>query len=349
MTHTMKAWRSQSFPQEKQQDVETPNNVGRQASTFVFAGGRTPVGCWHGSGSSESTPILCRRVDATVQPPLAMHFFRALLTACCSTTVLAAAELNADHYLPFIPENVAIGHFPAGKPPILTVKSGATVRIDGGGGARWGDQDIDAWLKENNVPTSVAENPALAETARVLKEVKRAEGIPSGHLLVGPIAIEGAEPGDSLEVRILSVVPRIPYGTVSTLPGKGGIPDLVPRPWTRVVMLDLKRNVGIFEKGIEVPLGPFMGVMGTCPSEAEGAFRKSGPPGAFGGNLDCKELVAGTTLYLPVFRAGGLFYTGDSHAAQGDGEVTVSAIETANTCTLKFILHKGKLLKAPRA
>ena len=273
----------------------------------------------------------------------------ALVAAFCPFVALAAAETKVDYTLPLIPENVAIGHYPPAKAPILTVKSGATVKIEGGGGARWGDQAIDAWLKENNVPTTAAECPALAETARVLKEVKRAEGIPSGHLLVGPIAIEGAEPGDSLEVRILSVVPRIPYGTVSTVPGKGGIPDLVPRPWTRVVMLDLKRNVGIFEPGIEVPLRPFMGVMATCPAEAEGPLRKSGPPGLFGGNLDCKELVGGTTLYLPVFRSGALFYTGDSHAGQGDGEVTVSAIETANTCTLQFILHKGKTLKAPRA
>jgi acetamidase/formamidase len=124
---------------------------------------------------------------------------------------------------------------------------------------------------------------------------------------------------------------------------------MVPRPFTKVVILDLKRNAGIFDDKVEVPLAPFMGVMGTCPPDSEGPNRKSGPPGAFGGNLDCKELVAGSTLYLPVFQKGALFYTGDSHAAQGDGEITVNAIETANTCTLQFILHKGKTLKEPRA
>jgi len=92
-----------------------------------------------------------------------------------------------------------------------------------------------------------------------------------------------------------------------------------------------------------------MGVMATCPADSEGPFRRSGPPGAFGGNLDCKYLSAGSTLYLPVFQKGALFYTGDSHAAQGDGEVTVNAIETADTCTLQFILHKGHSLKMPRA
>jgi acetamidase/formamidase len=133
------------------------------------------------------------------------------------------------------------------------------------------------------------------------------------------------------------------------MPGRGALGDIVPRAWTKVVMLDLKRNAGIYEEGVEIPLGPFMGVMATCPADSEGPFRKSGPPGNFGGNLDCKELVAGTTLYLPVFQKGALFYTGDSHAAQGDGEITINAIETANTCTLQFILHKGKKLNAPRA
>lgn len=274
--------------------------------------------------------------------------FAACLSGCASLATLVAAPAK-DYFVPFTPENVAIGYFPRDKAPVLTVPSGAIVKIDGGGGARWGTGNPDQWLKENNIDTTVAECPGLAETVRVLNEVKRAEGVPTGHLLVGPIAVEGAEPGDSLEVRILSVVPRIPYGTVSTLPGKGGIPDLVPRPWTRVVTIDQKRKVGVFQPGVEVPLAPFMGVMGTMPADSEGAIRRSSAPGTFGGNLDCKELVDGTTLYLPVFQHGGLFFTGDSHAAQGDGEVTVSAVETANTCTLQFIVHKGKSLKAPRA
>jgi acetamidase/formamidase len=233
------------------------------------------------------------------------------------------------------------------------VKSGATVKIDGGGGSRWGDADADTWLKENKVGATLADTPALAETVQVLKGAVRPPVTPGassgGHLLVGPIAVEGAEPGDMLEVRILDVRPRIPYGTVSTMPGRGGIPDLVPRPFTQIVRLDLARNVGVFEEGVEVPLHPFMGVMATCPPDAEKPVRRSSAPGVFGGNLDCKELVAGSTLYLPVFQKGGLFYTGDSHAAQGDGEVTVSAIETANACTLQFILHKGKTIAAPRA
>jgi acetamidase/formamidase len=269
--------------------------------------------------------------------------------ACVAGIASADPEPRWDHHLRLTPENSAIGNFPSQKRPVLTIRSGDTVKFDTGGGARWtSDQGPEAWLREHGVDISTNQ-ACLAETMRVLAETPRWAGITNGHLLLGPVAIENAEPGDSIEVRILSVRPRIPYGTVGAMPGRGGLPDKVPRPFTKVVHLDLVRNVGVFEPGVEVALGPFMGVMGTLPPSEEGPNRKSGPPGRFGGNLDCKELVAGTSLFLPVFHRGGLFFTGDAHAAQGDGEVTVNAIETANTAILKFILHKGRTLSAPRA
>ncbi|MET0661046.1 MAG: acetamidase/formamidase family protein [Steroidobacteraceae bacterium] len=261
----------------------------------------------------------------------------------------SASAQQANHTVRLTPENAAIGNFPAQKKPILTVKSGATVKIDGGGGNRWREQDPMQWMKENNISLTPEQTQAIKETDRVTKEATHYAGITSGHMLVGPIAVEGAMPGDAIEVQILSVTPRIPYGTVSTRPGRGGIPDEVPKEYSRTVMLDAKRNVGIFDTGIEVPLKPFMGVMGLLPPSEEGPNRRSGPPGVVGGNLACKDLVAGTSLYLPVFHPGGLFFTGDSHAAQGDGEVTVTAIETANTAVLRFVLHKGMKLTAPRA
>lgn len=266
--------------------------------------------------------------------------------------IVGAMQIGADYHVPLTPETAIIGHFSATKAPVIRVPSGAIVSIDGGGGVRWenGKASIgDDWLKDNHIPATLETCPALGETARVLAQTPRAPGIPSGHLLVGPVYVEGAEPGDTLEIRILDVTPRIPYGTVVAMPGKGGLADSVPRFYSKVVVLDLKRNAGIFDDRVDVPLAPFMGVMATCPPDSEGPNRKSGPPGAFGGNLDCKSLAAGSTLYLPVFQKGALFYTGDSHAAQGDGEVTISAIETANTCTLQFIVHKGMTLKLPRA
>jgi acetamidase/formamidase len=281
------------------------------------------------------------------------------LRALIAAALLAVATLDvqaagvalpkADHWVRLTPENSVIGNFPAQKKPILTVKSGATVRIDGGGGNRWGDEEPFAWLKANGVSVNAEEAEAIREIDAVVKKTERYADIKTGHLLVGPIAIEGAEPGDTIEVRVLKVTPRIPYGTVSQRPGRGGIPDDVKEPHTVVVGFDGKRKSGHFDAGIEVPLAPFQGVMGLLPADSEGPNRRSGPPGLFGGNLDCKELVDGTSLYLPVFHPGGLFFTGDSHAAQGDGEVTVNAIETANTSVLQFILHKGRTLAAPRA
>jgi acetamidase/formamidase len=144
-------------------------------------------------------------------------------------------------------------------------------------------------------------------------------------------------------------VPRIPYGTTGSGPGRSLKLADAPKPPSHVTILDLKRNVGIFSPGVEVPLGPFMGVMAVQPPEEDGANHSSSPPGRYAGNLDCRELVAGTTLYIPVFAPGARFFTGDAHAAQGDGEITGTAIETANTAILKFILHKGKTLKMPRA
>lgn len=274
------------------------------------------------------------------------------LVALVAATSVLAKEPKYDYHVRLTPENSTIGNFPAQKAPILTIKSGDTVRIDTGGGAGWRNPAVDpaAWLKEHKIPATV-DDAAIKETLAVWERTVRYADIESGHLIVGPIAIEGAMPGDSVEVRILSVQPRIPYGTTGRGPGRGlrPLPEGQPRPPNKVTVFDLKRNVGLFGPGVEVPLAPFMGVMALLPPESDGPNRRSGPPGVFAGNLDLKELTTGSTLYIPVFHPGGLFFTGDAHAAQGDGEITGTAIETANTAVLTFILHKGKTLKAPRA
>lgn len=263
----------------------------------------------------------------------------------------AGAATRIDHVVPLTPVNSVFGNFPIQKASILTIRSGETVRIDSGGGAGWRAENLapDAWLKANGIAVD-STFPPIRESIEVWDKAVRYAGIQSGHYLVGPIDIEGAEPGDSLEIRILSVVPRIPYGTTSVGPGrslKGNGEG--PRKPAHVTHLDLKKNVGRFLPGVEVPLGPFMGVMGVQPPTEDGDNHSSSPPGRFGGNLDCRELVAGSTLYLPVWQPGARFFTGDAHAAQGDGEITGTAIETANTVTLTFILHRGKTLTMPRA
>jgi acetamidase/formamidase len=293
---------------------------------------------------------LSRSANRTYTPSARLHATGIALLACLAATSAVRAAPHIDHHVQLTPENSAIGNFPAQKAAILTVRSGETVRIDTGGGAGWrsGKEDPAAWLKRNNVPASVTD-PAVQETLAVWEKTERFAGIESGHLLVGPIAIEGAMPGDSLEIRILSVVPRIPWGTTGASPGRSLKQPEGARPPAHVTVLDVKKNVGHYLPNVDVPLGPFMGVMGVQPAPAVGPNQSSSPPGDWGGNLDCRELVAGTTLYLPVHVPGARFFTGDAHAAQGDGEITGTAIETANTVTLQFILHTGKTLKMPRA
>jgi acetamidase/formamidase len=282
----------------------------------------------------------------------------ALLLSFGLASIASAMEVSYDHHVPVTPENAIFGHFSATKTPVITIKSGAVVRIDGGGGAG-GLEDRNKWLKDNGIPLTVEESPALQEIIRAQKEstnrLPPPEGAPAGtgrgggHFMIGPIYIEDAEPGDSLEVRILDVTPRIPYGSNGARPGGGGLPDAMPRPFTKVYRLDLKRNTALYDENVEIPLAPFNGVNGTCPPDSEGPNRRSTQPGMFGGNLDSKDLIAGSTLYLPVFQKGALFYTGDCHAAQGDGEIAGDAIGTANTVIYQFILHKGTTLKGPSA
>jgi acetamidase/formamidase len=189
----------------------------------------------------------------------------------------------------------------------------------------------------------------LPEAVEIYRNVKRGDGA-GPHLLTGPVHVEGARPGDMLEVRVLDVEIRVPYGINATGPGRGAVPDLLVQTEQRIIKLDLKRRVALFAKNVEVPLAPFMGIVVVAPPPQLKRVSTK-PPGPFGGNLDFRHLVAGSTLYLPVFNEGALFYTGDGHACQGDGEVDGTAIEISLTPTVQLIVHEGagRDMKWPRA
>jgi acetamidase/formamidase len=253
-----------------------------------------------------------------------------------------AAEAKADAYLPSNPQTVRRGYIASDSAPVLHIKSGQSVRIDtiSHGGLV---QDPVAFFGAVGIPRDQI-LPEVIEIGRL-----SADNNWGGHALTGPISIDGAEPGDMLEVRILKIDIRVPYGVNN--PGTGGAaPGLLKERGTKIIKFDLARNVALFSNEIEVPLGPFMGIMAVAP-RPEIKRVPSGPPGEFGGNMDFRSLVAGSTLYLPVFNPGALFVTGDSHAAQGHGEVSGNAIEASMTPTLQFILHKGagKTMAFPRA
>ena len=251
---------------------------------------------------------------------------------------LAAPAAAADHELAATPQTVVWGRYDYHARPALTVKSGDVVKVH-----TLLTNSPDGLERAGVAPTDVE-----ASLRAVYAGVPAAERGPGGHILTGPIAIEGAEPDDTLEVRILKVELAIPYAYNAFRYGAGFLTDDFPYPRVKIVPLDRRRMVGLFAPGIEVPLRPFFGSMGVAPPESFGRY-DSAPPTIIGGNMDDKALVAGTRLFLPVFAPGALFEVGDGHAAQGNGEVDITALETSLTGTFQFILHKGQRLPYPRA
>ncbi len=293
-----------------------------------------------------------------------------LLLALLNTTTLTAQQnsgLQTDHFVPSQPQNLSWGWYPLDKEPVLTIRSGETVSIDTlthEGGTQ--SQEPIGFLSELGVPREEMLQDMLDFWAT--REDRPREGR-SGHIITGPIYIEGAEPGDTLEIQILDVQPRVPWGVNNTGPTSGVFSTRYPGYQETDQTLDIPRekhlirtemingrNVAILAPTIHVPLAPFMGIMAVAPAPVVGqpgvtvaGVQGSTPPGPFGGNLDVKDLKAGTTLYLPVFHTGALFYAGDPHAAQGDGEVSGTAIEQSMNGAFRFIVHKDKTITNPRA
>jgi acetamidase/formamidase len=247
-----------------------------------------------------------------------------------------AGSGGADYKLKSTPKTVVWGYYDPKTPPVLRIKSGDVVEI----------QTLLASSPERFASAGMPLEQIEPSMRDVFNEVKdRGPGV---HILTGPVYIEGAEPGDVLEVRIQTIQLGIPYALNGFAPGRGLLPDDYPYAKTKVIPLDAKRMVAHFADGIEIPLRPFFGSMGVAPPEVTGRV-SSNPPWVHGGNLDNKELVAGTTLYLPVHARGALFLVGDGHAGQGDGEVDVTAMETSLIGTFQFILRKDIHRRWPRA
>lgn len=232
------------------------------------------------------------------------------------------------------PTTVAWGNYWSEMAPVLRIQSGDYVKI-------------------HTLLTSTPERleGAGVPPGEVEKELRDVQSVkdrgPGGHVLTGPIYIEEAEPGDVLEVRINAIDLAIPYG-YNAIGQNGFLSDEIFDRKMKIINLDEKKMLGHFSDGIEIPLRPFFGSMGVAPPKEAGRWN-SAPPWIHGGNLDNKELVAGSTLFIPVHIKGALFEIGDGHAAQGNGEVDITAIETSLKGSFQFIIHKGKKLLWPRA
>lgn len=238
--------------------------------------------------------------------------------------------MPAHHVLDPTPDTVHWGYLDAAIPPRLTVDSGDTVVIDTVSGGRRELGDI-SFLRPDH--REIAE--------------KVAQG-PGPHILTGPVAVRGARPGDTLEVRIQAIELTADWGWNIIRPLKGTLPEDFPRLSRRIVPIDRKTLTAQLPWGPTLPLRPFFGILATAPRPEYGPV-SSVEPREFGGNMDCKEFVPGTSLFLPVFVDGAHFSAGDGHAVQGDGEVCLTALETCLRGTFQLVLHPRTGLASPRA
>src|SRR5262245_21903459 len=249
---------------------------------------------------------------------------------------LSAAQTPKTHRLEATPSTVAYGYYWSEAKPVLRIASGDII-------------DVDTLLTNSPMGLSragVSENKIQDSLKSIVTEVTGDRRGPGGHILTGPIYVEGAEPGDALEVKILSIDFALDYGYNGC---SGFLPEnCEPGTPAKIIPLDKKTMTAAVFPGIVVPLRPFFGSMGVAPAPELGRV-SSNPPGMHAGNLDNKELVVGSTLYIPVFVRGALFQVGDGHAAQGDGEVDQTAIETSLRGRIQLTVRKGMKLDWPRA
>jgi acetamidase/formamidase len=238
-----------------------------------------------------------------------------------------------DHHLRSTPGNVHWGLWDGRLEPVLRIASGDRVTIETLSG------------EPDDVPDPSLGFGVVPGHKEVLEGTFRG---PGPHLLTGPIHIEGAEPGDVIEVRVLNLQLRADWGWNLQVPTLGTLPEDFPEFRRIHIPLDRKRNIARMAWGQELPLAPFFGNFGVAPPRSWGRL-SSKEPRAFGGNMDNKELGVGSTVYFPVFVPGALFSAGDGHALQGDGEVCLTAIEAALTGTLEFHLRRDLDLASPRA
>jgi acetamidase/formamidase len=230
---------------------------------------------------------------------------------------------------------VHLGGFSSELKPALVVESGDCIHLETFTGY---------YVCEKAPPEFVP--PALQQILEGLSSDRKVGSGP--HLLTGPIYINDAAPGDVLEIRLEQITPGLPIGFNAIRPGWGALPQEFPEPALRFISLDLNQNMAEFPSGsgIKIPLTPFFGILGVATPETN---RSSIPPGAYGGNIDNRQLQAGSRLFLPVYVPGALFSIGDGHSAQGDGEVNVTAIETSMNGVIQLTLHKNLDLPTPLA
>lgn len=231
--------------------------------------------------------------------------------------------MSRHHRLDALPENIHWGFHDAALPPVLHVSSGDTVEL-----TSWAAAD----------PEDLPSDPSLVQSGHRLA-LEQCIKLGASHMLTGPVFVDGAEPGDVLQIDILKVDPIDSWGYVGLLPLRGTLPEDFDYATIIHPEIDIERRMARLPWGAEIALAPFFGVMGVAPPPHWGRLA-SIQPRMFGGNMDNKELQAGSTLYLPVSVEGALFSAGDGHGVQGDGEVCLTALETGLTGCFRLTVRK---------
>jgi acetamidase/formamidase len=269
------------------------------------------------------------------------RLFLAAATLCVFAAVprVTPAQTTAQttHTLLATPSTVAWGFYDYHAKPALTIHSGDTVIMQTASTCGNPARLLSEGVKQDEIPTWLGD---------LYDKVPKADRGPGGHILTGPVAIAEAQPGDTLEVRVLKISIDTDFACNGFGKGHSFLSDDFPYSKSKIIPLDRQKMIAHFSPHITIPLHPFFGSMGIAPPESAGHYN-SAPPWINGGNMDNKDLVAGTTIFYPVWAPGALFEAGDGHAGQGNGEVDITALETFLTGTFQFILHKGSSLAAP--
>lgn len=282
---------------------------------------------------------------------------------------LDSGQYAGNYYVPSTLKTITWGYLPnKNAQPVINVPSGSLVTFDTvshEGLLEDQGRDAEKYFKSKGVKSEHILNEAKLITQSSLSHDFHKDG---PHIVTGPVYVEGAQPGDVLKVDVISVEPRVPYGVISSRHGKGALvgefPKISQQANASAVHPERFGNVSVFtpieknlegeyegvlkitpSKAIRFPLSPFMGIMGVAANTADSVH--SVPPAFYGGNIDINELGAGSTVYYPVQVPGALFYTGDSHFAQGDGEVALTALEASARATFRLTLLKAGKDKIP--
>lgn len=264
---------------------------------------------------------------------------------------LAQAEPKYDAHVPVSTKTVVQGVYAATLPPAVRIKSGQVVKLDTVNSTELNKDDYVKVLESGGISLKT---PFIKETVEILgapppTELMQRSGR-VGRLMTGPVYVEGAEPGDMLEVRVIDLAVQSDFAINRTITNMGHpLATMTPAPTARIYKLDREKKKVLFKDGIELPFWPYLGEMGVAPTEEMGTYVANRPTKHTGGALDCPDLGKGATVYFPVHVPGALFMAGGGKATGANGKVNYFGMEVPLTAYLQFIVHKGTSIRTVRA